>query len=110
MKQKFLLIVVLVAVFFLVSCSPKETGRWSGDDFSYQIGDLPQDVCIANGVPVVYGVSTESDGGFTLIYLRNNGDVVAAQWLTDQWVGIKLKQAGELYWAGGVCPQSESGG
>lgn len=109
MKKLVLLVVVLVVALGLASCSPKERGRWGGEDFSYEIGALPDDVCIANGVPVIYGASTESDGGFTLVYLRNNGDVVSAQWLTDQFVGIALKPAGELFWSGGVCP-SESGG
>lgn len=109
MRKLILLVVVLVVALGLVSCSPKERGRWSGEDFSYQIGELPKDVCVVNGMPVVYGVSTESNGGYILVYLRNNGDVVSAQWLTDQFVGVVLKPAGEFYWSGGVCP-SESGG
>ena len=86
-KKLVLLVVVLVIALGLVSCSPKERGRWSGGDYSYQIGELPKDICIVNGTPIVYGVSTESGGGYILVYLRNNGDVVSAQWLTDQFVG-----------------------
>lgn len=108
-KLVLLVIVVLVVVLVLVSCSPKEQARWSGSDYSYQVGELPKDICIVNGAPVVYGVSTESDGGYILVYLRNNGDVVSAQWLTDQLVGVVLKPSGEAYWSGGVCPQ-EGGG
>lgn len=98
--KKFL--IFALCVIALSGCSPKEAGRWNGS-YSHKIAELPSDVCISNGVPVIYGVSTESDGGYVLIYLRNNGDVVAAQWLTDQFVGLVLKQSGELYWSGAKC-------
>ncbi len=110
MRKKYYLLLVLVALVGLaigVSCSPKQTGRWLGADYSKEVGAIPEDVCIVRGEPMILGASTESGGGFVLIYLRNNGDVVAHQWLTNPITDLGLQDSGEFYWAGGTCPSSE---
>lgn len=90
----------------LASCSPKERSRWSGEDFSYSLGMIPKDVCMVDGNPYVLNASTESDGDFNLIYVRNNGDIVVKHWALAPVIGVVLREAGEFYWEGGKCPSS----
>ena len=73
-------------------------------DYAKEIGELPDDICIVDGRPVVYDVSTESEGSFVLIYLRNNGDVVAKACMPNPILGAGLHEKGEFYWTGGHCP------
>lgn len=105
-KIALILILVLATVLFIAACSPKEQGRWNADT-KIEIGELPQDICVIDGIPQVINATTESDGGFNLVYLRNNGDVVITAWLTDPVLGVVLKPAGEFYWTGGVCPNQK---
>ncbi len=99
---------LLVVVLFLlvVSCTPKERSQWQGASYSKYVGEIPNDVCVVDGKPFILGASTESEGGFVLIYVRNNGDLVAHQWLGEPVAGITLRDAGEFYWTGGACPSS----
>jgi hypothetical protein len=101
-----ILILVLISLMFFAACSPKEQGRWNSDT-KFKIGELPQDICVIDGVPQVINATTESDGGFNLVYLRNNGDIVVTSWLTGPVLGVILKPAGEFFWTGGVCPNQE---
>jgi hypothetical protein len=102
-------VVVLIALLLLVmvSCSPKKRSQWQGPSYSEKVGEVPDDVCIVDGKPVILGASTESEGGFVLIYLRENGDIVAHQWLNDPIAGLALQDSGEFYWIGGTCPSSQ---
>ena len=98
MKNKLLLV---LALFVLVSCSPQESSFWDSS-YTNKVADLPSDVCVQNGIPVIYGVSTESDGNVSLIYLRNDGAVTVKHYplfFTD-W-----NEGGEFYWTGGECKE-----
>jgi hypothetical protein len=105
-NKKHLLILVCIFVLgmlLIAACSPKERGRWNRNT-DVNIGTVPDDVCIVDGKPLILNATTESDGGFNLVYIRNNGDIVVRAWLTDPIVGIVLKPAGQFYWTGGNCP------
>lgn len=96
--------VLVLTVTLLVACSPKEQGRWN-QNTEVSIGVVPEDACIMNGNPLILNATTESDGGFNLVYVRDNGDVVVRAWLTDPVTGVFLKPAGQFYWTGGHCPK-----
>jgi hypothetical protein len=98
-----MLFVFLCVLVLLTACSPKEQGRWNKNT-DVNIGQLPDDICIVKGNPLILNATTESDGGFNLVYVRNNGDIVVRAWLTDPITGIFLKPAGQFYWTGGHCP------
>lgn len=100
-------VVALVVLLLVVSCSPKKRSQWQGPSYSKEVGEIPDDVCILDGKPVIFGASTESEGGFVLVYLRENGDVVAHQWLNDPISGLTLQDSGEFYWTGGTCPSAQ---
>lgn len=105
-RNCILAVVVLATGLFIAGCSPKERSRWTGEDFSFKLGEIPSDICLVDGNPLVLNATTESDGDFNLIYVRNNGDVVIRHWATDPIVSIVLYEAGEFYWLGGNCPTS----
>jgi hypothetical protein len=102
-KTGWVLTIIFLAALVLGACSPKQQGRWN-QDTNINLGQVPSDACMVNGNPVVLNANTESDGGFSLIYVRNNGDIVIRAWLTDPVTGIFLKPAGQFYWTGGHCP------
>lgn len=95
---KYLLVAAL-----LVSCSPQSKSWWD-KNYTHKVGDLPTDVCIQNGIPVIYGMTSESDGDVGLIYLRNDGDVTMKHY-PPNLLGTDWKEGGEFYFTGGTCPQ-----
>ncbi|HJY98235.1 MAG TPA: hypothetical protein VJ227_00805 [Patescibacteria group bacterium] len=98
-----MLFVFLCTAVLLAACSPKEYGRWN-QNIDVNIGQIPDDACMINDNPLILNATTESDGGFNLVYVRKNGDIVVRSWLTDPVLGIVLKPAGQFYWTGGHCP------
>lgn len=106
MNKKTIFMVILALLFIVIyaaACTPKYAGQWD-PGISYNIGNLPQDACIVNGQPLILNANTESDGGFSLVYVRNNGDIVIKAWLPDPVLGTGLFPAGEYYFSGGNCP------
>jgi hypothetical protein len=93
---KYILIVLL-----LVACSP-QTKSWFDSSYTHQVGTVPSDVCIENGVPVIFNITSESDGDVSLVYLRNNGDVVMKHHPLNL-IGTDWKEGGEFYFSGGIC-------
>jgi len=92
---------LIVALFILAACSPQSQG-WFDASYSNKVAELPSDICIKNGVPVVYGVSTESDGAVAIIYLRDDGAVTVKHYPLTL-IGTDWKEGGEFYWTGGEC-------
>ena len=90
---------IIVALMFLAACSPQSNGFWDSS-YTNEVAVLPDDICIRDGVPVVYGVSTESDGNVALVYLRNDGAVVVKHY---PLVLVDWTEGGEFYWTGGTC-------
>jgi hypothetical protein len=100
---KFIIFIVMFSL--LIACSPKQQAQWTGPNYKLDIAKLPDDVCYQNGIPVIYSANTESDGGYSIVYLRDNGDVVIHQWITDPIIGISLNDSGQVFWHGGSCKE-----
>jgi len=103
-RNSILFILVLVLGILVSGCSPKQQSRWTGENFSYELGEIPDDICLVDGNPLILNATTESDGDFSLVYVRNNGDVVIRHWATKPIADWVLFEAGEFYWRGGDCP------
>ncbi len=101
MKRKVLFAIVLGLL--LLGCSPKTQAQFTGEDFKLTIGKVPSDVCYRNNVPVVLSANTESDGGYSIVYVRNNGDIVIHQWIPGAVISSDLNDSGEVSWSGGKC-------
>jgi hypothetical protein len=78
-------------------CSPKEQSRWNSD-IKYKMGEIPADCRIVDGKPQIINANSESDGDFSLVYIRDNGDIVVKHWAKDPIKWWELKEAGEFYW------------
>jgi len=92
---------IIIGLLFLSACSPQSSSFWDST-YSNKVANLPDDVCVQNGVPVIYGVSTESDGNVSLIYLRNDGAVTIKHYPMNV-IGTDWQEGGEFYWTGGKC-------
>lgn len=107
MKRTILTVVfTLLAVFVIgaiVSCSAKEQGRWNAGT-NVRIDNLPSDVCMVGGRPQIINANTESNGGFSLVYVDKSGNVVIAAWPNNPIVSWVLQPAGRYYWTGAICP------
>ncbi len=99
--------VVLVIGLAIGACSPKEQSRWIGESFTFSLGEIPSDVCLVGGNPLVLNATTESDGDFNLVYVRNNGDIVIRHWARRPIAQWEIYEAGEFYWRGGRCPAGQ---
>lgn len=97
MKKLFIIILIL---FTLVSCTPQDQSWWNSD-LKWEVGKVPVDVCIENGKPVIYGMTSESDGDVSLVYLRNDGAVVLKHYPMDLG-GLNWKEGGEFYFSTSV--------
>lgn len=97
---------MLCSILLLSSgaCTPKERSRWTGA--SYNLGNIPSDICMVNGVPQVINASTESLGDVNLVYIRKNGDLVVKHYTSPPLRPWQLDDAGEYFWSGGTCPSS----
>lgn len=95
-----MLIGAVILLCLAVACSPKTTARWSGPDYTFNIGVVPDDICYVDGTPKILSANSESDGDYSLVYVRNNGDIVLHQWLLDSVIGITIGDGGEVYWTG----------
>jgi len=93
--RKFIVLLAFGLMFLLSSCGASQQAFFGAD---VDMGALPEDICYINGVPQVLGASTESDGDIKLFYLRNDGKYVLQQY---SFPGIR--EAGSIYWSGGVC-------
>lgn len=104
-KKKLTILGLVLALILIIvtGCTPKALGQWVPDT-STEIATVPSDACVINGMPQIININTESDGGFSLVYVRNNGDIVVKAWLPDPVLGMGLHPAGEFYWTGGHCP------
>lgn len=91
----------IVVLLFLTACSPRGIS-FLDSSYSNKVANLPDDICVRNGIPVIYGVSTESDGDVALVYLRNDGAVTIKHYPMNG-LGTDWKEGGEFYWTGGSC-------
>lgn len=63
------------------------TASSCGENFGVKLGNdasmgpLPDDICIRDGRPEILGVTSQTDGGVTLSYLRNDGALVSVYYL-----------------------------
>lgn len=96
----FMIIIVMV-ISLAISCSPQTQG-YLDSGYKNDVAKLPADICFRNGLPIIIGVSTESDGAVALVYVRNNGDIVTKHYPLD-FPGSDWKEGGEFYWSGGTC-------
>jgi hypothetical protein len=70
-------------------------------------GDLPNDICVVDGKPLILSALPDSsDGQPSITYIRDNGDLVIRLYGFDESLdGVSHR---ERYWTGGVCPSGES--
>lgn len=95
--KKFLSFLMFFVIVVLVGCSPKETARFVGADYVLEVGSVPNDVCYIDGVPQILSMNSESDGDYTLSYIRDNGDVVLHLWALDPVARVSLQDGGEVF-------------
>lgn len=94
--RKLIVITTFFSVLWVLSACGASQQAFFGADVD--MGNLPEDICMINGVPQVLSASTESDGDIKLFYLRNDGFYVL-----QQYTFPGIRKAGSIYWAGGVC-------
>lgn len=96
------LLMVGAGVLTLTTCSPK-TQSYFGS--SIDMGKIPDDACMVDGHALIINANTESDGAVSLVYVRNNGDLVVKHYdRSVSSLGTKMSERGEFFWAGESCP------
>lgn len=71
-KVGFFVLLALVLIATLSSCSTRDQARWKG---AIDLGELPTDIVYVDGVPQM-NISSESDGDLILSYVSTRGVVV----------------------------------
>lgn len=87
------------------ACSPKLQSYVEGT--SIDVGKIPDDVCVVNGVQKVISVSTESDGDMSIVYVRYDGDIVLKHFATTfTSLGTSYGEQGQFVFKGipSNCP------
>lgn len=100
-KSTIKVIVVGLILILSVGCSP-QTQSWFDSNLKWKVGTIPADVCVENGKPQVLGMTSESDGDVSLVYLRNDGAIVLKHYPLNI-TNTDFKEGGEFYFTGGVC-------
>ncbi|RMG93212.1 MAG: hypothetical protein D6706_15765 [Chloroflexi bacterium] len=100
-----LAVLALIALFVIQCMPPKERGRILGNEYEYNLGPLPDDICMAGGVPQIISVNTESQAGYALTYVDTQGRLVIQQYLPAPLKPSHVTPAGKVYWTGGRCVQ-----
>lgn len=93
----FLMLVSAVILIVIILKSPLDVEQ--PQVTQTYVGPLPADICLVDGAPQIYSGSSDLEG-YTLVYLRNNGDVVVAKGFLNPMI---LAPVG-VYWSGGTCP------
>jgi len=104
MKKVLILLSVLIA---LAGCSARDQATLNGQFVTARMDNLPADACTVGGIPQIYGVSYIYGGGYLLVYLRNNGDVVSLSYDPAATQPGHYWKSAEVYWTGGNCPSAD---
>lgn len=98
MKKAF---VLLLTVIVLAGCTAQTQASKLGENVN--VDRIPNDICIANGIPVVYGINIEQDDEIAIVYLNKDG-LVKAQMYGTGVIGLHTEKMGSLSFSGATCP------
>lgn len=103
MKKSYLLLFICFSLALIVtSCTAQQkASRWKED---VKIADVPDDICIIDGVPKILGINIEQDDDIALLYINTKGNVVAKLYGDkSQWISTAVVESGSLYFEGDLC-------
>lgn len=108
LKRNVANIALATSVLLMMAEGCTVKGRMQYFNNTIDLGNIPSDVCMVNGIPQVLNISTETEGGVNLVYIENNGDVVAQHYIQDaRKLGQGYTEAGRFVIHGGLCPSTK---
>jgi len=99
------LLALLFILLLTTGCTAQQQAAWGGD---VELAPIPDDVCLAeDGTPKVLGINIEESGDVAIIFVDENGNVVAQHYGGGFWgKGFTTQAQGRIIFEGdgSACP------